>query len=90
MRENFHLTGRIEAFEGDKLVFERDFDGDDCARPYLTRPRDWSKRAIRITPRDVAIGLADGASVAANIPVTTNNKNDTGHYQQSEEPHHVE
>jgi hypothetical protein len=25
-RENFHLTGRIEAFEGDQLVFERDFD----------------------------------------------------------------
>jgi hypothetical protein len=24
-RENFYLTGRIEAFHGDKLVFERDF-----------------------------------------------------------------
>lgn len=23
--ENFHLTGRIEAYEGEKLVFERDF-----------------------------------------------------------------
>jgi predicted acyl esterase len=25
-RESFHLTGRIEAFEDDRLVFERDFD----------------------------------------------------------------
>jgi putative CocE/NonD family hydrolase len=25
-RENFHLTARIEAYEGDSLVFERDFD----------------------------------------------------------------
>ena len=24
-RENFHLTGRIEAYEGEELVFERDF-----------------------------------------------------------------
>ena len=24
--ENFHLTGRIEAFEGEQLVFERDFE----------------------------------------------------------------
>lgn len=24
--ENFHLTGRIEAYEGDSLVFERDFE----------------------------------------------------------------
>jgi uncharacterized protein len=24
--ENFHLTGRIEAYEGEKLVFERDFE----------------------------------------------------------------
>jgi predicted acyl esterase len=24
-RENFHLTGRIKAFEGDRIVFERDF-----------------------------------------------------------------
>lgn len=24
--ENFHLTGRIVAYEGDKLIFERDFD----------------------------------------------------------------
>ena len=23
---NFHLTGRIEAYEGEKLIFERDFD----------------------------------------------------------------
>jgi predicted acyl esterase len=25
-RENFHLTARIEAYEGEKLVFERDFE----------------------------------------------------------------
>ena len=24
--QNFHLTGRIEAYEGDKLIFQRDFD----------------------------------------------------------------
>lgn len=25
-RQNFHLTGRIEAYEGEKLIFQRDFD----------------------------------------------------------------
>jgi hypothetical protein len=31
---NFHLTGRIEAFEGDRLVFERDFD-ETIARDHI-------------------------------------------------------
>jgi hypothetical protein len=25
-RENFHLTARVEAYEGEKLLFERDFE----------------------------------------------------------------
>ena len=32
--QNFHLTGRIEAFEGDTLVFERDFD-ETIARDHI-------------------------------------------------------
>ena len=32
--ENFHLTGRIEAFEGDRLVFERDFE-ETIARDHI-------------------------------------------------------
>ena len=32
--ENFHLTGRIEAFEGDTLVFERAFD-ETIARDHI-------------------------------------------------------
>jgi predicted acyl esterase len=33
-RENFHLTGRIEAFEDDRLVFERDFE-ETVARDHI-------------------------------------------------------
>jgi hypothetical protein len=33
-RENFHLTGRIEAFEGDRLVFERAF-AETIARDHI-------------------------------------------------------
>jgi predicted acyl esterase len=33
-RENFHLAGRIEAFEGDRLVFERDF-AETVARDHI-------------------------------------------------------
>ena len=32
--ERFRLTGRIEAFEGDRLVFERDFD-ETVARDHI-------------------------------------------------------
>ena len=32
--ENFYLTGRIEAFEGDTLVFARDFD-ETIARDHI-------------------------------------------------------
>ena len=32
--KNFYLTGRIEAFEGDTLVFERDFD-ETIARDHI-------------------------------------------------------
>ena len=33
-RENFYLTGRIEAFEGEQLVFERDFE-ETIARDHI-------------------------------------------------------
>ena len=33
-RENFYRTGRIEAFEGEQLVFERDFD-ETIARDHI-------------------------------------------------------
>lgn len=33
-KANFHLTGRIEAYENDELVFERNF-AETIARQYI-------------------------------------------------------
>jgi hypothetical protein len=33
-RENFYLTARIEAFEGDRSIFERDF-AETIARDHI-------------------------------------------------------
>ena len=42
-RKAFISTPRIEAYEGDSLVFERDFEERSPARPYSERSSDWSK-----------------------------------------------
>lgn len=55
--ENFHLTGRIEAYEGESLAFERDFEETVPSRPSLTK-RGLVQPALPITPPNVAFGLA--------------------------------